>query len=93
MRKGLIVMLAVGLITAACGSNFESVHAPTLIPWKRAEELILADQVRGVVRLAPDQVRLLLRDGRRLVSAEPAPGESSRVIERCGEPCAGILVQ
>lgn len=93
MTKGLFAVAAVALFAAACVSALETVHAPTVIPWSRAEELILAGEVRGIDRIATGEVRLLLRDGRRLIAAEPEASEASRVIERCGEPCAEMTVR
>jgi hypothetical protein len=87
MRSLLLVATLVALLSG-CSSAPYRVHAPTVIPWETAESLILEGNVRRIERTGEGEVRLRLRDGRDVVADEPTPGESARVHERCGDPCA-----
>ena len=67
---------------------------PTPIPisWPEAEQLVLSGEVVGVGQLHSLDVALTTRDGTIYITIEPHIGEILRVIDRCGEPCEGILV-
>lgn len=90
-RIGLVMALV--LAAAGCGSGPPTVHAPTVIAWSQAEALLLDGRVATVVSLGGADARLELRDGRRVVVREPVEGEIRRVLERCGEPCANVVVR
>ncbi|MGH9457446.1 MAG: hypothetical protein ACRD2J_07365 [Thermoanaerobaculia bacterium] len=93
MTRSVLLLAAFAAVTLACGSAPRAVYAPTQIAWTQAEALLLEGEVDEVVRTAEGFVRLELRDGRRVVTREPVDGEIERVIARCGEPCAGVVVR
>jgi hypothetical protein len=93
MTRSVAIPLAALLLFAGCSSGPQTAHAPTTIPWARAEALVLAGEV---IELAPRRdgtVRIRLADGRRLVTDEPVAGEALRLLERCGEPCANVRIR
>ena len=86
MRTIAATFLALAVL-AGCSSAPRTVHAPTEIPWARAEELVLAGEVVELEPRKDGSVRLHLTDGRHLVAQEPSEGEARRLVERCGEKC------
>ncbi|HVR43287.1 MAG TPA: hypothetical protein VMS56_07540 [Thermoanaerobaculia bacterium] len=84
---------AVLLLSVACTSGLQTVHAPTQIPWNRAEELILEGNVARIQRWSEAELRLHLKDGRSVVVRPPDHRAVESLIERCGEPCGGLAIE
>lgn len=63
---------------------------PFYVPWAEAEAIILSGEVVYAIQSHSLEVVLTLRDGRIIVSVEPTIDEVFRVVDRCGDPCAGI---
>jgi hypothetical protein len=85
--------LAALVFLAACSSGPQTAHAPTTISWERFEALVLAEEVVEIQTRRDGTIRLRLADGRHLVTDPPAEGETLRLLERCGEPCAKIKLR
>jgi len=62
----------------------------TEIEWEEARELILDGEVEQVTQLHSLEVRLVLEDGRRLVTTEPEIDAVFAVVDECGGPCADM---
>jgi inhibitor of cysteine peptidase len=62
------------------------------VTWEEAEALILSGEVEMIFQAHSLEVRLRLKDGRELVTEEPSIDEVFRVVDRCGEKCAGIAM-
>jgi len=63
------------------------------VTWPMAYAMIMNGEVTKVIGASSDKFTMTLRDGRSLVSPQPAPGDVSLVIKNCGQPCAAIQVQ
>ena len=89
MKIGLGLGVAALLLATGCFSSLESVHAPTMISWERAEEHLMGGEVSAID--ARDGIlRLSLTDGRKVSVQEPEPGALDRALARCGERCASL---
>lgn len=62
------------------------------VSWAEAKELILAGEVEQVTQLHSLEVTLHMKDGRRLVTTEPAIDAVFDVVDACGEPCADVVL-
>jgi len=62
------------------------------VPWDEARALILAGEVEQVTQLHSLQVTLKTKDGRRLVTFEPHIDDVFDVVDKCGEPCAEMIL-
>jgi hypothetical protein len=60
--------------------------------WHQANVMLLNGEVVKVVQTHDLKVSLTLRDGRTLVTIEPAIDDIIKLIETCGEPCTEIVV-
>ena len=60
--------------------------------WEQAQDVLLKGQVTKLVQTHDLKVYLTLKDGRTLVSVEPAIDEVIKVIEKCGENCKNIQI-
>ena len=65
---------------------------PMTLSWPEAEQMILSGDVQQVAQTHALAVYLTLKDGREFVTKEPSIDEVFRVVERCGEKCAGIAL-
>jgi hypothetical protein len=65
---------------------------PMTLSWPEAEQMILSGEVQQVAQTHALAVYLTLKDGREFVTKEPSIDEVFRVVERCGEKCAGIAL-
>jgi hypothetical protein len=65
---------------------------PETIDWATAQGILLSGQVVQVSQSHALQVILTLRDGRQLVTTEPAIDEVTKVLQQCGDPCKDIKV-
>jgi hypothetical protein len=65
---------------------------PMTLSWAEAEKMILSGDVQQVAQTHALAVYLTLKDGREFVTKEPSIDEVFRVVERCGEKCAGIAL-
>jgi hypothetical protein len=85
----------VGLLNELLGPAFVVPSAPpqpARVSWDEAQALILSDQARAVAQSHSLEVMLTLADGRQLITTEPQIDAVFRVIEACGEQCAGVRV-
>jgi hypothetical protein len=64
--------------------------APPYIAWEQAKRLILEGHVHEVVQLHSLDIRLILKEGRTVITTEPEIDAVFRVIEQCGERCDDI---
>ena len=62
------------------------------VSWIQAQGMIGNGEVDRIVQTHELEVTLYLKDGRALVTIEPAIDEVLKVIEMCGESCSGIAV-
>jgi hypothetical protein len=62
------------------------------ISWDEAKQLILSGQVAQVTQLHSLEVRLLLKDGRMVVTTEPAIDDVFELVRQCGAPCDDIVL-
>ena len=62
------------------------------VSWHRAQALIKNDEVERITQTHELKVTLFLKDGRALITVEPAIDEVLRIIEQCGERCSEIAV-
>jgi len=62
------------------------------IGWIQAQALIKNDEVERISQTHDLEVTLFLKDGRALVTMEPAIDEVLRIIEMCGQACSEIVV-
>lgn len=62
------------------------------IDWPKAEEVILSGDVIQIHQARSLQITLTLKDGRTMITTEPAFDEVVRVKERCAEKCDHILL-
>ena len=65
---------------------------PLMLSWPEAEQMILSGDVQQVAQTHALAVYLTLKDGREFVTKEPSIDEVFRLVERCGEKCAGIAL-
>lgn len=74
--------------------TFDVDNVPALEPigWTEAEKLILDGQVQQIFQAHSLEVQMTLKDGRRVVATEPSIDEVFQVVDRCGQPCAGIAL-
>jgi hypothetical protein len=89
----IVAFLIVFSFLAGCSFGPRAAHAPTEIPWARAEEIILAGEVVELEPREDGTVRLHLTDGRHLVATEPAAGAARAAIEKCGARCAAVKMR
>ena len=64
----------------------------TEVYWIQAVSMILNGEVTQVMQTHALKVYLTLKDGRTLLSIEPAIDEVMKVIQSCGDLCKNILV-
>ena len=62
------------------------------IEWFQAVAIINNGEVSKLVQAHSLQVTLSLKDGRTLLTEEPAIDDVLKVIEACGDPCKGIQI-
>lgn len=62
------------------------------IPWEKAIALMSYGEVSKITVAQSLQVTLLLKDGRSLLSQQPADGELQKALDACGEPCKDIEI-
>ena len=62
------------------------------VSWDEAKALITSGEVQHAFQSHALEVRLYLKDGRSVVTTEPAIDEIFRVIRDCGAPCATIPI-
>jgi hypothetical protein len=62
------------------------------IAWNQAAALIANGEVMKIIAAPSLQVTLFLKDGRSLVTQQPAEGELQKVLDACGEACKDIEV-
>ena len=65
---------------------------PMSLSWPEAEQMILSDDAQQIAQTHALSVYLTLKDGREFVTKEPSIDEVFRVVERCGDKCAGIAL-
>jgi chemotaxis response regulator CheB len=54
--------------------------------------LILDGEVRQIFQSHALEIWLTLQDGRQVTTTEPSIDDVFRVVEECGDPCAGIAL-
>ena len=62
------------------------------IDWFQAVAMIKNGEVAKIVQSHSLQVTLSLKDGRTLLTEEPAIDDILKVIETCGDPCKGVQI-
>jgi hypothetical protein len=62
------------------------------VTWEMAQAMILNGEVKQVIQAHSLQVTLMLKDGRTLITTEPAIDDIFEVIELCGNPCQDITI-
>jgi uncharacterized lipoprotein len=62
------------------------------VSWHQAQALIKNDEVERISQTHDLKVTLFLKDGRALMTIEPAIDEVLRIIEMCGQACSEIVV-
>jgi hypothetical protein len=60
--------------------------------WAQAYAMLLNGEVSQILGADTEKITLVLKDGRSLLAAQPAPGDILRMIETCGEVCAQIQI-
>lgn len=61
------------------------------IPWEQSKLLILNGQVESIAQFHDLTVVLTLKDGRTILTKEPAIDDVFKLIEQCGQQCADIV--
>jgi predicted small lipoprotein YifL len=61
-----------------------------VIDWSIAQTRILNGEVSGVVQTQSLQVTLTLKDGRTMITTEPALDDVFNVLDQCGDPCKDV---
>ena len=74
------------------GVLYPNLQDGDLANWDQAMAMILNLEVKQVTQTHDQQVTLLLKDGRMLITREPSIDEVFKVIEQCGDPCKEIVV-
>ena len=62
------------------------------IPWDKAVVLINNGEVSKITVAQSLQVTLFLKDGRTMLSLQPAAGELQKALDACGDPCKDIEI-
>lgn len=63
-----------------------------MLEWQSVEGTIFSGMVVSVSQKHDLQVSVTLKDGRTLLSTEPAIDDIIKIIQRCGDPCKDIKV-
>lgn len=74
------------------GSIYPDLQSGDTIEWSMAQGFILAGEVDKVVQTHSLQVTLMLKDGRSMITTEPAIDVVLDVIDLCGDPCNSIEI-
>lgn len=72
------------------GSAYPAPGQPEEIDWSLAQTRIMNGEVSGVVQNQSLQVTLTLKDGRTMVTTEPALDDVFKVLDQCGDPCKDV---
>jgi hypothetical protein len=95
MKKIGFILLLVSVLLAAC-TRSEELASPTPlpdeIPWADAVSLLKTGEVAQVVQLHNLTVTLTLKDGQRVKTVEPVIDAIFDAVQRCGAPCANIIL-
>ena len=70
----------------------EGDFTPSVIPWEKAESMLLDGVVAEVFQAHSLDVTLILKDGTHLKTVEPEIDEIFRVAERCGSLCSDLII-
>ena len=62
------------------------------VTWDQAVSMIMNGEVKQITQTHALDVTLQLKDGRTLITAEPAIDDVIQVIQRCGEACKDIVI-
>jgi hypothetical protein len=62
------------------------------IPWERAIGYLYKGEVAEVSDLEAEEISLTLKDGQRVMTAQPMLGSIIREIENCGPPCVDVVL-
>ena len=81
-----------GTLTLDVDNVLPPAATPMTLSWPEAEKMILSGDVQQVAQTHALVVYLTLKDGREFVTKEPSIDEVFRLVERCGEKCAGIAL-
>ena len=60
--------------------------------WAQAYAMLLNGEVSQILGADTEKITLVLRDGRSLLAAQPAPGDILRMIETCGDICTQVEI-
>ncbi|MFQ5945059.1 MAG: hypothetical protein ACE5NC_02265 [Anaerolineae bacterium] len=99
-KHSAVIALAVGaLLISACGSlplgnasGPTPVPCDTAMPWEDAVALLETGRVAEIYQLHSLDVTLVLDDGCTVDTVEPVIDDIFHEVERCGEPCADIIL-
>lgn len=75
---------------AAGGAAYPAPGQPEEIGWSSAQTRIMNGEVSGVVQTQSLQVTLTLKDGRTMVTTEPALDDVFKALDQCGDPCKDV---
>ncbi|MCL5429283.1 MAG: hypothetical protein M1347_05720 [Chloroflexi bacterium] len=89
MKRILKFALVIIFLLAACSPALPA--DGQTISWGHAIELLYDGRVTAVVQLHSLEVRLTLRSGVTVITAEPTIDAIFDEIQRCGAPCANIV--
>ena len=89
MKRTMLFFFLALLLLAACAPAVP--QEGQTISWERAVELLNSGQVTMVVQLHSLEVTLTLKSGVTVKTIEPNIDAIFDEIQKCGEPCAGIV--
>lgn len=94
MKKLLFSILVITLLLTACSAinQPEPTPWPETVEWETAVEILHSGHVESIMQLHNLSVTFLMDDGSQIKTVEPQIDLIFQEVDRCGEPCEGIVL-
>jgi len=94
MKKHWTILPLIVFILSACSAQGSALDIPcgSDITWDQAIEILNQGNVEEAAQLHSLDVELILTDGCTYNTIEPVIDDIFKEVEKCGEPCAEIIL-